>query len=98
MIRNIFESKRQAECWRYFHQIAAIQDGAPKVMCKICDYILNHPADGHRGTFSMNKHYSQGVKCRKIAPKSKDIRRLIQNGVYKRIHLIIWIYTKISLF
>lgn len=94
MNRNIFESKRQAECWRHFHQVAAIQDGAPKVMCKTCDHTLNHPADGHRGTSSMNKHYSQGVNCRKITPKSKDIRRLIQNGVYKTIHPIIQIYAK----
>jgi hypothetical protein len=58
-------------------------------MCKTCDHTLNHPADGHRGTSSMNKHYSQGVNCRKMAPKSRDIRRLIQNGVYQRVHPII---------
>ncbi|KAJ5358315.1 uncharacterized protein N7496_010728 [Penicillium cataractarum] len=56
--------------------VATIRDGAPKVMCKTCDHTLNHLADGYRGTSSMNKHYSQGV-CRKIAPKLKDIRRLI---------------------
>ena len=81
MNRNIFESKRQAECWQHFHQVAAIQDGTPKVMCKTCDHTLNHPANGHRGTSSMNKHYSQGINCRRMAPQSKDIRKLIQRGV-----------------
>ena len=60
---NIFENKCQAEYWKHFHQVASIQDGSPKVMCKICDQILNHPANGHRGTSSMNKHFLQGVNC-----------------------------------
>jgi hypothetical protein len=80
--RNIFESKRQAECWQHFDQVAAIQDGGPKVMCKVCDHTLNHPADGHQGISSMNKHFLQGVNCRKGASCSKDIRRLIQDSVY----------------
>ncbi|KAG2000826.1 hypothetical protein GB937_010790 [Aspergillus fischeri] len=78
--RNIFENKRQAECWKHFHQVASIQDGSPKDMCKICSQILNHPADGHRGTSSMNKHL-QGVNCRRVAPHSQDIRRFIQEGL-----------------
>jgi hypothetical protein len=81
MKRNIFENKRQAECWKHFHQVASIQDGYPKVMCKTCGKILNHPANGHRGTSSMNKHFSQGVNCRRVAPRSQDIRRLMQEGV-----------------
>ena len=86
MKRNIFENKRQAECWKHFHQVASIQDGSPKVMCKICDQILNHPANGHRGTSSMNKHFSQGVNCRRVAPRSQDIRRLMQEGVCQYIY------------
>ncbi|KAJ6175047.1 hypothetical protein N7485_004852 [Penicillium canescens] len=34
MKRNIFEGKRNAECWDHFYQAAAIQDGSPKVICK----------------------------------------------------------------
>lgn len=61
--RNIFKGKRNAECWDYFHQVAAIQDGSPKVMCKNCDHILAHPADRHRGTSTMNRHHLQAVTC-----------------------------------
>ncbi|RHZ43507.1 uncharacterized protein CDV56_100702, partial [Aspergillus thermomutatus] len=32
MKRNIFEGKHHAESWDHFHQVAAIQDGSPKVM------------------------------------------------------------------
>ena len=86
MKRNIFENKRQAECWKHFYQVAFIQDGSPKVMCKICGQILSHPANGHRGTSSMNKHFSQGVNCRRVAPRSQDIRRLMQERVCGHIH------------
>ena len=79
--RNIFEGKHQSECWQHFYQVAASQDGSPKVMCNTCDYILSHPADRHRGTSSINKHYLSGVNCRKLLPPSKDIRKLIQDEV-----------------
>jgi hypothetical protein len=79
--RNIFEGRRQAECWKHFHQVAAIKDGAPKVLCKSCDHALHHPGDGHRGTSTMNKHYSSSVNCRKMISQSNDIRKLIRQGV-----------------
>jgi hypothetical protein len=79
--RNIFEGRRQAECWKHFHQVAAIKDGAPKVLCKSCDHALHHPGDGHRGTSTMNKHYSSSVNCRKMTSQSNDIRKLIRQGV-----------------
>ncbi|KAL2012475.1 hypothetical protein VTN00DRAFT_5193 [Thermoascus crustaceus] len=28
--QNIFKNKHQAECWKHFHQVTAIQDGSPK--------------------------------------------------------------------
>jgi hypothetical protein len=81
MKRNIFDVKHQSGCWDHFEQVAAPQDGTPKVMCKTCNHILAHPADRHRGTTHMNKHYTQGVNCRKLAPRSQDIRQMISNGV-----------------
>lgn len=81
MKRNIFDVKHQSECWDYFEQVAAPQDGTPKVMCKVCNHILAHPADRHRGTTHMNKHYTQGVNCRKLVSGSQDIRRVMSNGV-----------------
>lgn len=40
MKRNIFEKRRQADCWNHFHQVATIQDGSPKVMCKVCGQVI----------------------------------------------------------
>ncbi|KAJ6001218.1 hypothetical protein N7481_001627 [Penicillium waksmanii] len=75
--RNIFESRLLGA----FSPGSCYSGWIPaKVMCRTCDHILSHPADRHRGTSSMNKHYSQGVNCRKLAPRSQDIRRLIRNG------------------
>ncbi|KAJ5876213.1 uncharacterized protein N7529_001797 [Penicillium soppii] len=82
MKRNIFEGKHQSECWGYYHQVAAIQDGCSKVMCKMCDHVLSHPTDRHRGTSPMNKQYSSGVNCRRLVPRGQDIKCLLRNGVY----------------
>jgi hypothetical protein len=82
MKRNIFEGKRNAECWDHFHQVAAIQDGSPKVICKNCDHILAHPADKHQGTSTMNRHYSHAGACRRGRTQSHDIRKAIKNEVW----------------
>ncbi|KAJ5685107.1 hypothetical protein N7536_007726 [Penicillium majusculum] len=79
--RNIFDGKRQASAWDHFHQVAAIHDGSPKVMCKSCDHVLAHPADRHRGTSTMNRHHSQAAACQKGKRISQDIRKIISNGV-----------------
>ena len=82
---NIFDVKHQSECWDHFEQVAAPQDGTPKVMCKTCNHILAHPADRHRGTTHMNKHYTQGVNCRKLVPRSQNIRQMILDGVWRTL-------------
>lgn len=96
MKQNVFENKRQAECWEHFHQVASIQDGSPKVMCKICGQIPNHPANGHRGTSSMNKHFLQGVNCQRVVPHSQDIRRFKQEGVCWYVHSYYFILSLLS--
>lgn len=82
MKRNIFEGKRNADCWDHFHQVAAVQDGSPKVICKNCDHILAHPADKRLGTSTMNRHLSQAGACWKGSTQSQDIRKAIKNGVW----------------
>ncbi|OQD70675.1 hypothetical protein PENANT_c251G09817 [Penicillium antarcticum] len=44
MNRNIFESKRQAECWQHFNQVAAIQDGNPKAHLSSQQTAFSHEA------------------------------------------------------
>ncbi|KAJ5215229.1 uncharacterized protein N7498_001636 [Penicillium cinerascens] len=52
-------------------------------MCKQCDHILAHPADRHRGTSTMNRHFLQAATCQKRKTKTHDIRKMISNGVRK---------------
>lgn len=90
--RNIFESRHQSDCWKHFDQVATIKDGTPKVMCKRCAAILDHPANGHRGTSSLNKHYTSGVNCRKTGARGPNIKQLIRDGVSKPYIILIKVY------
>ncbi|KAG0156961.1 hypothetical protein PDIDSM_4144 [Penicillium digitatum] len=38
-----WDSNRHTEIWNSYHQVAQGIDGAPKVMCKRCGKILEHP-------------------------------------------------------
>jgi hypothetical protein len=81
-----WDGRHQAECWQHFEQIADGKTGRPGVMCKQCSKVLDHPANGHTGTSSMNKHI-KGVNCRKSLTKRPNIKQLIENAV--RIHSLL---------
>ncbi|KAJ5460955.1 uncharacterized protein N7458_002507 [Penicillium daleae] len=72
----------------HFYQVAAIQDGSPKVIYKHYDRILAHPADKRRGTSTMNRHCSQIGACRRRPTQSQDIRKAIKNGIERLITFI----------
>jgi hypothetical protein len=87
-----WDSNHQSSVWDHFHQVAHSTDGSPKVMCKRCGVVLEHPSvvvtskDGrqHRqGSSTMTKHL-QTVSCRKASSKGKaaEITSFLQKKVY----------------
>lgn len=84
-----WDSKHQSDVWKAFHQVANGSDGAPKVMCKRCGQILEHPqtlcqgTNMRHGTSTMNKHL-KGINCRKATRSSarkSDITRFMRATV-----------------
>lgn len=84
-----WDSKHQSDVWKEFHQVANGSDGAPKVMCKRCGQILEHPqtlcqgTNMRHGTSTMNKHL-KGVNCRKAirnSARKSDITRFMRATV-----------------
>lgn len=62
-----------SETWKHFHQIAHMDSGRPKVMCKRCDVILEHPyATKKHGTThantGVNYHGTSTIKRLKPLP------------------------------
>lgn len=53
-----------AEVWRHFDQVADILTGRPKVICKSCSTLLDHPQHKKHGTSTMGKH-QKSKSCRK---------------------------------
>ena len=85
-----WDSTRHTAIWEYFDQVAHSTDGAPKVMCRRCAKILEHPytmhtnAEGkeqYHGTSTMTKHLKT-ISCRNTKNgKNAEIKRFLQNGV-----------------
>ena len=84
-----WDSKHQSEAWNSFEQVASGTDGAPKIMCKRCAQILEHPqticerTGTRHGTSTMSKHL-KGAGCRKAIGKQaqkQDIKRFMQDTV-----------------
>jgi hypothetical protein len=71
-----WDAEHIAKIWKDFEQVAQITDGSPKIMCKRCCKILEHPqtplqgGKGLHGTSTMIKHLKTGG-CKRIATKGK---------------------------
>lgn len=86
-----WDSKRHTEVWDSYHQVAQISDGAPKVMCKRCGKILEHPystSSGstgskvqYHGTSTIMKHLKTAGCIRSDNKRNSGISKFLQNDV-----------------
>lgn len=82
-----WDTARQAAIWSNFHQVAQITDGAPKVMCKRCEKILEHPhsvrpgQSGYQGTSTITKHLKSASCQRSLGQRDSDITGFLRKGV-----------------
>lgn len=67
----------QSHVWSQFDQIAHINTGKPKVICKKCGVILEHPISN--GTSAMGRHQKNGLCQRKT--KQTNIKYLMEKAV-----------------
>lgn len=84
--RIAWDTKRDAQCWKNFDQVALEKNGKPGVMCQQCRKVLDHPMLAHTGTSSMNKHYN-GFNCRKAmktAGQKPNIKLAMEHAVCLR--------------
>jgi hypothetical protein len=58
--------KRHSDGWRSFHQVAHTRTGDPRILCKECGQLLDHPSRKGNGTTPMTRHL-KGAKCQKLA-------------------------------
>jgi len=58
-----WDARQQSDVWKHFDQVAKASDGMPKVMCKRCKKVLDHPQQHGNGTTAMIKHL-KGIGCR----------------------------------
>ena len=68
-----------SDIWAHFDQIAHSSTGQPKVICKQCSKILDHPTYTTNGTNALRRHWKKG-NCKPAAEQS-NIQQLIQQIV-----------------
>lgn len=67
-----------SDIWTYFDQVANIQTGKPKVICKHCGVMFGHPS--LNGTTALRRHWNNG-SCQKKKGKQTNIQHLMQQAV-----------------
>jgi hypothetical protein len=75
-----WNSNRKATCWERFDQVADAKTGKPGAMCRQCQKVLDHPANGRYGTTALHRHLA-GPTCRKSTSQKANIKGLLANAV-----------------
>lgn len=98
-----WDSNRHTEIWNSYEQVAQGVDGAPKVMCKRCGKILEHPYSlspnstgkaQYHGTSTIQKHLKTAGCLRSEKGKKAEITKFLQKEVY----FILMNYTTILIY
>jgi hypothetical protein len=84
-----WDSNHQTDTWQQFHQVANVSDGAPKVMCKRCGQILEHPyslrsgSTARHGTSTMLRHIKSAscLRSSQKDPQKAALAKFIQSNV-----------------
>ena len=93
--RMNWDAQHSSEVWKHFDQVAAAKDGKPKVICKQCKAVLDHPQLGN-GTSTMIKHVKGSGCQRKV--KGAGIKQFLQQQVWSNpIHSITLLIIKLYL-
>ncbi|CEJ62588.1 hypothetical protein PMG11_11085 [Penicillium brasilianum] len=84
-----WDSSHQSDIWSHFHQVAHGTDGSPKVMCKRCGQILEHPyslskgADGkdqRHGLSTMKRHLTTAGCQKANKGHNAEITEFLKKG------------------
>lgn len=85
-----WDASHSAESWQHFDQVAESSNGQPKVMCKRCGLILEHPSStrtpsgtNRHGTSTLLKHLRTAT-CQQRARNTQQgagITRFLQDTV-----------------
>jgi hypothetical protein len=87
-----WDASHGTQIWENFDQVASAQDGTPKIMCRRCAKILEHPytlrvnLDGrsqYHGTSGMSKHWKSNacVRYKGTERQKTDITQFLKTGV-----------------
>jgi hypothetical protein len=68
-----------SDVWTHFNQIANIQTGRPKVICKQCGAMFSYPS--LNGTTALRRHRANR-NCQKNKGKQPNIQHLMQRAVF----------------
>lgn len=83
-----WDSNHLSDVWKNYDQVAHSIDGAPKVMCKRCSQVLEHPyskrkdgKEGRHGTTTMTRHLKTAACLRFENRQKNELTRFLQKKV-----------------
>jgi hypothetical protein len=71
--------------WNYFQEVAIVQTGQPRIVCKMCQLDLSHPSAGH-GNHSMNLHLATAA-CKKSQPENVKAQGFLYPYFKRQVYL-----------
>jgi hypothetical protein len=68
--------------WSHFHEATDVHHGVPKLICKYCRTVQNHPDVKKEGTSNMSRHL-QSTNCNKSGKRSAEAQNTLERHFKK---------------
>src|ERR1700735_1225283 len=68
--------------WSHFYEAADVHHGVPKLICKYCRTVQNHPDVKKEGTSNMSRHL-QSTNCNKSGKRSAEAQNTLERHFKK---------------
>ncbi|KAN0074980.1 hypothetical protein V8E54_007591, partial [Elaphomyces granulatus] len=79
---NTTRRRAMDSAWSHFHEAADIHHGVPKLICKYCKTVQNHPDIKKEGTSNMSRHLLS-ANCNKSGKRPAEAQNTLERHFKK---------------
>lgn len=82
---NTTRRRAKDAAWSHFHEAVEVPQGIPRLICKYCKIVVNHPDLRRDGTTNMTRHLSS-ASCSRNGKRPLEAQEKI-DGHFKKVHM-----------
>ena len=86
---NTVRRRAKDPAWSHFYEAADTSKGIPKLLCKYCNGVLNHPGISREGTSNLTRHL-KSIGCNRTGKRPADAQATLERHFKKAFYFSLY--------